>query len=156
MAEKLTATYKIISEKAGNRYQFFCDLSGALCCTTKPIKMDNPQKELEVAWNNEGKSMFNQCRKCGNWISDVMFNPDALECVGCSPWEKIECDQHHKDNLNAFGFGPAEMEKYVVCDSCGLMTTTELNLSACPECGKELPKENLYQLYLKRHHRMKV
>ena len=154
MAEKLTATYKIISEKAGNRYQFYCDLSGALCSITKPIKVENSQKELELAWDNEGRSMFNKCQKCGKWICDVMFNPDTLECVDCSPWDETE--HHNKDNLSEFGFGPEEMEKYVVCTSCGLMATTELNLSACPECGKELPKENLYQLYLKRHHRMKV
>ena len=138
MAEKLTATYKVISEKSGNRYQFFCDLSGALCCTTKPIKIDNPQKELEFAWNNEGKMMFNRCVKCGKWISDVMYNPDTLECVDCSPWENSECEPDHKDKLSKFGFGPKAMEKYVVCDSCGLMATTELNLSVLTRFPRDI------------------
>ena len=35
MGERRTVTYKIITDSGGNRYTFFCDLTGALVCTTK-------------------------------------------------------------------------------------------------------------------------
>lgn len=31
------------------------------------------------------RSRFNLCHKCGRWASDVMYNPNTLECVDCSP-----------------------------------------------------------------------
>lgn len=42
-----------------------------------------------MAWEQEGKQHFNQCRRCGRWVSDVMYNADVLECVGCTPWENV-------------------------------------------------------------------
>ena len=27
------------------------------------------------------------CKKCGKFVSDVMYNADVLNCVECSPWE---------------------------------------------------------------------
>ena len=47
MGERRTATYKIITDSGGNRYTFFCDLTGALVCTTKKTyKADTPEQEL--------------------------------------------------------------------------------------------------------------
>ena len=64
-----TANYRVLSVDNGRRYQFFCDLSGALVCTTQPVLMDTPEQELAQAWEGEGKSMFNHCRKCGKWAT---------------------------------------------------------------------------------------
>ena len=36
-----TARYKIIAGTEGNRYQFFCELSGALVCTSEPVLLDS-------------------------------------------------------------------------------------------------------------------
>ena len=83
-----TARYRIIAGTEGNRYQFFCDLSGALMCTSEPVLMDTPEHELMFAWNSEGKKHFNLCSRCGRWVADTVFNVETLECVECSPWEE--------------------------------------------------------------------
>lgn len=49
MKGKPTASYKLIADAGGNRYQFFCDLSGALACTTEPIRADTPEEALMIA-----------------------------------------------------------------------------------------------------------
>ena len=88
MEARTTATYKILAEAEGNRYQFFCDLSGAHGCTTKPVRADTPEEELLLAWESEGRRQFNMCHRCGKWVSDAMYNADVLECVECTPWEE--------------------------------------------------------------------
>ena len=82
-----TARYRIISDTGGNSFCFFCDISGAVACKTKPIKADTVEEELNIAWMTEGKKYFNRCYKCGRWVSDVMYNADVCECVDCAPWE---------------------------------------------------------------------
>ena len=89
MEGKPTASYKLIADAGGNRYQFFCDLSGALACTTEPIRADTPEEALMIAWKREGRQHFNHCHKCGRWVSDVMYNADVMECVDCAPWENV-------------------------------------------------------------------
>ena len=89
MNDKKTAAYKVIADAGGNRYQFFCDLSGALLCTTTPYHAAAPEQELLLAWESEGKPKFNLCCKCGKWVSDVMFNADVHECVECAPWQEV-------------------------------------------------------------------
>ncbi len=113
-SRRKTATYKIVSEEGGNRYQFFCDLSESLICTTKPIKADSPDEELMLAWESEGRAYFNQCRKCGKWIIDAMYNPDVLNCVDCSPLES----------------------EPRFCKKCGTRVTD--NSIFCHICGKRL------------------
>ena len=83
-----TARYKIIAGTEGNRYQFFCELSGALVCTSEPVLLDSPEQELKFTWESEGKKQFNRCHRCGRWVSDVVYNVETLECVECSPWEE--------------------------------------------------------------------
>ena len=46
MEEKKTAAYKITPETGGNRYRFYCDVSGALVCITSPYHADTPEEEL--------------------------------------------------------------------------------------------------------------
>jgi len=82
------AGYKVLADPKGNRYQFFCDVSGALICTTVPILLNTPEQELAFAWENEGRRHFNRCQKCGKWVSDVVYNVETLECVECAPWEE--------------------------------------------------------------------
>ena len=84
MDEHRTAKYQKIFERGGVRYRFFCDLSGALVCTTGIQAKD----DITDAWNKKGKPMFNLCQRCGRWISDPMYNPETLECVQCSPGEE--------------------------------------------------------------------
>ncbi len=31
---------------------------------------------------------FNQCRRCGEWVCDEMYDPDRLECIGCTQKDK--------------------------------------------------------------------
>lgn len=114
MQKKNIAAYKIVSDSGGNRYKFYCDLTGALLCTTKPYHADTPMKELELAWNTEGKAYFNLCHKCGKWVMEAMFNADALECVACAPWENTP--------------------EY--CKFCG--TKVSVSDAVCPKCGKQL------------------
>ena len=84
-----TASYKIVKSEYGNVYQFFCDVSGAKGMQTSPYNESDSEKELTMAWEKEGKDQFNLCHKCGKWVLDVMFNPDVLNCVNCSPIEDI-------------------------------------------------------------------
>ena len=117
MEKRLTAHYKIIADADGNRYQFFCDLSGALGCTTKPVRADTPNRELMLAWENEGRAEFNQCHRCGKWVSDIMYNADVLECVECAPWE--------------------EQPEY--CPQCGQKISSPDKY--CPRCGVQMRYE---------------
>lgn len=84
--KKQTANYKVIVGEHANRYRFFCDLSGAVGCTTRPLQAPTPEEELRLAWE-EGRRAFNQCQRCGKWVCDAMYNADVLECVQCTPWE---------------------------------------------------------------------
>ena len=84
-----TASFKLITDNNGKlRYQFFCDLSGSLEYTSKPINKNHQDAELGKIWSSEAKEHFNYCKKCGKWINGVMFNADVLECVACAPWEE--------------------------------------------------------------------
>lgn len=114
MDNKKTAAYKIIPGTDGNHYQFFCDLSGGLVCTTQPVKADTPGEELQLAWENEGRQHFNQCHKCGKWVTDAMYNPDVLSCVQCTPIEDYP----------------------VYCPKCGAKTQNPSNF--CHICGAKL------------------
>lgn len=114
MPKKKTAHYKIITVFGGRQYQFFCDLSEALVCTTKVYSETDPAAEPELAWNAEGKKHFQLCHKCGKWVIDAMYNADALECVACAPWE--------------------DTPKF--CKFCG--TRVSVFDAICPKCGKHL------------------
>lgn len=100
---KKTADYKIVVLSGKKTYQFFCDLSGALCAEIVPHKDADPEKELMLAWEGKAKENFNVCHKCGIWVSDVMYNPDVHNCVRCSPIEDIpeycpKCGEKTKDS----------------------------------------------------------
>jgi len=109
-----TASYRVIADGGGNRYCFFCDLSGIAICTTGLFRAASADEELRVAWENEGKQHFNLCGKCGRWVSDVMYNADVLRCVDCAPWEDIP------------GF----------CRKCGAKAAT--SGTVCTKCGAQL------------------
>ena len=107
-----TARYQIIPDGGGNRFRFFCELSGAVLCTTEPIRSSSAEEELRIAWEIEGRSHFNRCEKCGRWVSDVMYNADVLQCVDCAPWE--------------------DTPRY--CPTCG--ARLKEGDPCCPDCGK--------------------
>ena len=106
-----TANFRVLPVGGGRRYQFFCALSGALVCTTRPIFADTSEQALKLAWETEGKRHFNHCSKCGNWVIDAMYNVEVLECVDCAPYEGIP--------------------RY--CKTCGAKVTTDAD--RCSECG---------------------
>jgi membrane protease subunit (stomatin/prohibitin family) len=112
--EKTIATHKIVAHADGNIYKFYCDLSGALVCTTKTYKADTPENELQLAWEQEAKQHFNFCHKCGKQVSNAMFNVDVLECVECAPFET----------------------EAKFCKNCGAKIEDPTQL--CPACGKPL------------------
>ena len=84
MAGQKTAVFRKLFEAGGVRYQFFCDLSNALICTTDLQPEDDP----EQAWRRDARQMFSQCQRCGKWVCDAVYNVETLECVECSPWEE--------------------------------------------------------------------
>ena len=109
-----TASHRIVPTKTGNKYEFYCDLSGALVCTTNPIKKENQEEEQLFVWEAEAKKHFNMCHKCGRWVIDAMFNPEVLNCVKCSPFEVFP----------------------YYCPGCG--EHIETSTTFCPECGIRL------------------
>lgn len=82
------APYQILQDGGGMRVRFFCEESGAAICTTRTMPLMSAENALERAWRTEGRACFNRCQKCGRWVADVMYNPNTLECVECSPWEE--------------------------------------------------------------------
>ncbi len=111
---KKTAAYRVITDSGGNRiFRFFCDISGELCCVTRPILADTEEAALEIAWETEGRQEFNYCRKCGRFVSSAMFNVNADQCMDCAPWEDEwpnfchHCGAKLKDPVARF------------CPSCG-------------------------------------
>lgn len=115
MPERKTATHKAVADGGGYRFLFYCDVSGAHVCTTKEIYPgDTPEAALPTAWQTEGREHFNQCRKCGRWVIDAVYNAEVLECVECAPYE-------------------AEPK---FCKNCGVKM--EGSAKCCPSCGKKL------------------
>jgi len=114
MADEKGMVYKTITETEGNRYRFYCALSGALVCTTEPIQAESAEEELLIAWERFGKKYFNLCHKCGRWVIDAVYNADVWECVECAPYE--------------------EEPKY--CKNCGVRV--ENPSGSCPDCGHKL------------------
>ncbi len=108
------ADYKILKDEKGIRYRFFCQASGMAMLTTKCYPGTDPEQELEIAWNKEGRNHFNLCHKCGRWVCDAMYNADILHCVDCTPWE--------------------DKPKY--CTQCG--TKVDITDVFCRKCGVKL------------------
>ena len=85
---KKTAVYRVVADSGGTMvFHFYCDISGELCCVTRPIRADTEEAALELAWATEGKWEFNHCTKCGKYVSSAMFNVNAGLCPDCAPWE---------------------------------------------------------------------
>jgi len=120
MSEVKTAKYEIISSIWGNRYRFFDDLSGAFVIETKPIKAENQEKELSIAWERYGRIHFNKCLKCGKYVTAMMYNPEVDNCVQCTPWEM----------------------KPHFCSVCGV--SVSLVDKYCRGCGAELQYREVY------------
>jgi len=111
---KKTAAYRIITDAGGNRYRFFCDLSGAVMCTTEPVMAETQEKELMLAWEKEGRQQFNHCHRCGKWVCESMYNADVCHCVECTPWE----------------------DRPKFCSVCGAPIPADDNF--CRKCGAKL------------------
>ena len=109
-----TANYKIVKDSDGNRYRFFCELSGMAVHTTRAYREVSHESELEKAWTEEGIRFFDKCHRCGRWVCGEMYNADVLECVECTPWE-------NKPNF---------------CPSCGKKVTFDDVF--CSKCGLKL------------------
>ena len=115
MPENRTAKHKIVTDGGGYRFIFYCDVSDAHVCTTGQIYQgDSEEEALLAAWQAEGREHFNRCHKCGKWVIDAMYNADALECVGCAPWEDTP----------------------EFCKFCGAKVSA--SDSVCPKCGEHL------------------
>ena len=114
---KKTAAYRVVADSGGNMiFRFYCDISGELCCVTRPIQADTEEAALELAWATEGKWEFNHCPKCGKYVSSAMFNVNAGLCLDCAPWE---------DEYPSF------------CHHCGARLR-ESDACFCPVCGARL------------------
>ena len=115
VVNRKTANFRVLSDGDGRRYQFFCALSGAHVCTTRPILSGTMEQALQIAWETEGKQHFNHCGKCGNWVIDAMYNVEVLECVDCAPYEGVP----------------------LYCKFCGKKVDAANN-NRCGKCGAEL------------------
>lgn len=51
--------------------------------------------------------------------------------------------------MNHYGFGTDEMKKTKVCVFCGAKLSADAEI--CTECGKEVPKQTLFDAYKKHH-----
>lgn len=109
-----TAAYRILQDSGGMRFRFFCEVSGAAICTTAPTPPQPVEAALDKAWLSEGREHFSLCHRCGRWVSDLMYNPNTLQCVDCSPWE----------------------ERPAFCPHCGARVLDERPF--CLKCGKRL------------------
>ena len=86
---KKTATYRVVTDAGGGRsFRFYCDLSGELCCVTKPLRADTEQAALALAWETEGRWHFNRCPACGRYVSSAMFNVNAVPGL-CAVGERV-------------------------------------------------------------------
>ena len=63
MEKKLTAEYQLVPAEKGSCYRFFCAVTGAALCTQEAYRAEDPEQELLLAWEREGRGQFNQCRK---------------------------------------------------------------------------------------------
>ena len=108
--DRRIARYQTIHDADGDRYRFFCEVSGLAVCVTGIYG----NEAVEQAWNQEGRQHFDRCSRCGRWVSDVMYNTDTGECVECSPWE----------------------DKPAFCLHCGQRVPT--NDLFCRRCGSKL------------------
>lgn len=116
--KRKAARYKVVDEKDGSVFIFFCDLSGAVFWKSEPIHADTPEAKYEIAWN-EAKKHVNACQKCGSNVIDALYNVDTFQCVKCSPWHKFP----------------------VYCSECG-----EKLLESdffCRKCGKKIMEEGV-------------
>ena len=114
---KKTAAYRVVADSGGSRvFRFYCDISGELCCVTRPIQADTKEAALEIAWATEGKWEFNHCPQCGKYVSSAMFNVNAGLCLDCAPWE-------------------AEFPAF--CHQCGVRLQGATP-RCCPICGARL------------------
>ena len=147
-----SAAYKIIPSQSGNRYSFFCELSGMLVCTTETYCADDPAEELSTAWE-EGRKNFNYCHMCGRWVDSIVYNPDVLVCVDCVPLEEEAkyckyCGAGAKDGDNIcsvcgkirYTEGPMKLTKYnpsrkEILKHFGFGTENMKRLKICPCCG---------------------
>lgn len=109
-----TAAYRILQDSGGMRFRFFCEVSGAAICATAPTQSQPVEVALDKAWYSEGREHFSLCHRCSRWVSDLMYNPNTLQCVDCSPWE----------------------ERPAFCPHCGAMVQDERTF--CRKCGKRL------------------
>ena len=114
---KKTAAFLVVTVSGCNMvFRFYCDISGELCCVTKPIRADTEAAALEIAWATEGRWEINHCPKCGKYVSSAMFNVNAGLCLDCAPWE---------DEYPSF------------CHHCGARLR-ESDACFCPVCGAKL------------------
>lgn len=81
------ARYKRYDGPGGSGFHFYCELSGALVYSTRPMKILDEGEAVGLAWENEARQEFNYCTGCGRWVADLMYNADVLKCVDCVPWE---------------------------------------------------------------------
>ena len=84
---KKTAAYRVVADSGGNMvFRFYCDISGELCCVTRPIQADTEEAALEIAWATEGKWEFNHCPKCGKYVrfASMIFVTPAPACFSAT------------------------------------------------------------------------
>ena len=117
MEDKKTAACKMISDTGGYRYKFYCEISGALACTTEPIHAKTPEEGLRIAWETVGRNHFNLCHKFGRRVIDAVYNAVVFECVECAPYES----------------------EPQYCKNCGVKIEKPSRI--CPACGHKLVYE---------------
>lgn len=66
MQKRKNCALQVIADSGGNRYKFFCDLTGARFSTTRAYNEADLDTELELAWETEGKKIFSSVKNAVN------------------------------------------------------------------------------------------
>lgn len=79
---EFNAPYIIRPSPNGNRYAFYCQVTGKEVFLTNPIQSKNSPDALRIA-KMEARPYFNRCYRCGRWICDEAYNIDEMVCTQC-------------------------------------------------------------------------
>ena len=142
-----TANYKAVADQAGHRFLFYCQVSGAHVCITKEIYPGQLEEALGLAWNEEGCWQFNQCRRCGKWVIDAVFNTEVLESEKkvCHRFGRLsgarltvcpDCDER----LSGETLFDCYKRRHSRCFDCD--TVLAPGSKYCPNCGTAIQKSD--------------
>ena len=114
-----TAAYKMVSDAGGNRYRFYCDLSGALTCMTAPIRAETPENEVQIAWETVGRKHFKSLSQMRKIAKKGSF---FCRCCGAFLTRETLYDYYRRQHSCCSGCGTVLTDDARFCPYCGVKT----------------------------------